>query len=33
VTEATVAVLALLVLGWSIVSGALARHDVTGPFS
>jgi NhaP-type Na+/H+ or K+/H+ antiporter len=31
-TEAAVAVLALLVLGWSIVSGALARHDVTGPF-
>lgn len=31
-TEAAVAVLALLVLGWSVVSGALARHDVTGPF-
>ena len=31
-TEATVAVLALLVLGWAIVSGALARHDITGPF-
>ena len=31
-TESDVAVLALLVLGWSIVSGALARHDITGPF-
>lgn len=31
-TEAAVAALALLVLGWSVVSGALARHDVTGPF-
>ncbi len=30
-TEATVAVIALLVLGWAVVSGALARHDVTGP--
>jgi NhaP-type Na+/H+ or K+/H+ antiporter len=32
VTEATVAVVALLVLGWALVSGAWARHDVTGPF-
>jgi NhaP-type Na+/H+ or K+/H+ antiporter len=32
VTEAAVAVLALLILGWSVVSGALARHDITGPF-
>jgi sodium/hydrogen antiporter len=32
VTESTVAVIALLVLGWAVVSGALARHDVTGPF-
>ena len=31
-TESTVAVIALLVLGWAVVSGALARHDVTGPF-
>jgi NhaP-type Na+/H+ or K+/H+ antiporter len=31
-TESTVAVIALLVLGWTVVSGALARHDVTGPF-
>ncbi len=31
-TESTIAVLALLVLGWAIVSGALARHDITGPF-
>ena len=31
-TEATVAVIALLVLGWAVVSGALARHDITGPF-
>jgi sodium/hydrogen antiporter len=31
-TEAAVAVLALLILGWSVVSGALARHDITGPF-
>ena len=30
-TESTVAVIALLVLGWAVVSGALARHDVTGP--
>ena len=30
--EGAVAVPALLVLGWAIVSGALARHDVTGPF-
>jgi NhaP-type Na+/H+ or K+/H+ antiporter len=32
VTEATVAVVALLVLCWALVSGAWARHDVTGPF-
>jgi NhaP-type Na+/H+ or K+/H+ antiporter len=32
VTESTVAVIALLVLGWAVVSGVLARHDVTGPF-
>ena len=31
-TESTVAVIALLVLGWAVVSGAWARHDVTGPF-
>jgi len=31
-TETTVAVLALIVLGWAAVSGALARHDITGPF-
>ena len=31
-TEATIAVLALLVLGWAAVSGVLARHDITGPF-
>ena len=31
-TESTVAVLALLVLGWAAVSGVLARHDITGPF-
>ena len=31
-TQSTIAVLALLVLGWAAVSGALARHDVTGPF-
>ena len=31
-TEATVAVIALLVLGWALVSGVWARHDVTGPF-
>ena len=31
-TEATIAVLALLVFGWAIISGALARHDITGPF-
>jgi NhaP-type Na+/H+ or K+/H+ antiporter len=30
-TEAAVAVIALLVLVWAVVSGALARHDVTGP--
>jgi NhaP-type Na+/H+ or K+/H+ antiporter len=32
VTASTVAVIALLVLGWAVVSGTLARHDVTGPF-
>ena len=31
-TESTIAVIALLVLGWAAVSGALARHDITGPF-
>lgn len=31
-TQSTIAVLALLVLGWAAVSGALARHDITGPF-
>jgi sodium/hydrogen antiporter len=31
VTESTTLALALLVLGWAIVSGALARHNVTGP--
>jgi NhaP-type Na+/H+ or K+/H+ antiporter len=31
-TESAVAVLALLILGWSVLSGALARHDITGPF-
>ena len=31
VSEATVAVVAGLVLIWAVVSGALARHDVTGP--
>ena len=31
-TDSTIAVIALLVLGWAIVSGALARHDITGPF-
>lgn len=31
-TEATIAVLALLMLGWAAVSGALSRHDITGPF-
>ncbi len=31
-TEATVAVIALLVLGWALVSAVWARHDVTGPF-
>jgi sodium/hydrogen antiporter len=31
VTESTTLTLALLVLGWAIVSGALARHNVTGP--
>jgi NhaP-type Na+/H+ or K+/H+ antiporter len=30
--ESTIAVVALLVLGWAAVSGALARHDITGPF-
>ena len=31
-TEATVAVIAVLILGWALVSGSWARHDVTGPF-
>jgi len=31
VTEATFAVLALLVLGWSVVSGLLARVNISGP--
>jgi NhaP-type Na+/H+ or K+/H+ antiporter len=31
VSASTVAAIALLVLGWSLVSGVLARHDVTGP--
>jgi sodium/hydrogen antiporter len=31
VSEATVAVVGGLVLVWAVVSGALARHDVTGP--
>jgi NhaP-type Na+/H+ or K+/H+ antiporter len=31
-TETSVAVLTLLILGWSVFSGALARHDITGPF-
>lgn len=30
-TESTVAVMALLVLGWAIISGPLARHNITGP--
>ena len=30
-TEATFAVLALLILGWSVVSGLLARANITGP--
>ena len=30
-TESTTLALALLVLGWAIVSGALARHNLTGP--
>ncbi len=31
VTEATFAVLALLVLGWAVVSGVLARANINGP--
>jgi len=31
VTESTTLALALLILGWAIVSGALARHNLTGP--
>jgi NhaP-type Na+/H+ or K+/H+ antiporter len=31
VTESTTLALALLVLGWAIVSGALARHNLTDP--
>jgi sodium/hydrogen antiporter len=30
-TEATFAVLALLILGWAVVSGVLARVNITGP--
>ena len=30
-TESAVSVIALLVLAWAVLSGALARHDVTGP--
>ncbi len=30
-TSATVAVIGLLLFGWAMVSGALARHNVTGP--
>jgi hypothetical protein len=32
-SEATLAVVALLVFGWAVSSGALARHDITGPIS
>jgi NhaP-type Na+/H+ or K+/H+ antiporter len=31
VTEVTVAAIAVLVFGWAIVSGQLARHNITGP--
>ena len=31
-TEATVAAIGLLVFAWAIMSGRLARHNVTGPF-
>lgn len=31
VTEATFAVLALLILGWAVVSDLLARFNITGP--
>jgi hypothetical protein len=31
VTESTVAVVSLLVLGWAVISGPLARHNITGP--
>ncbi len=30
-TEVSAAVVAVLVLGWAIFSGALVRHYVTGP--
>lgn len=30
-SEWTITVIALLVLGWALTSGALARHEVTGP--
>ena len=30
-TAATVAALGLLLFGWAVLSGALARHNVTGP--
>jgi NhaP-type Na+/H+ or K+/H+ antiporter len=30
-SESAAAVVALIVLGWAIISGALARHNVTGP--
>jgi sodium/hydrogen antiporter len=30
-TASVIAAIALLVLAWAVVSGALARHDVTGP--
>jgi NhaP-type Na+/H+ or K+/H+ antiporter len=30
-TELTLAVIALLVLGWAVLGGALGRHSVTGP--
>jgi len=32
-TEATLAVLGLLVFAWAVVSGAAERHDVTGPMA
>jgi len=30
-TASVVATIAFLVLGWAVISGALARHDITGP--